>query len=450
MKKIYMVLAALMLTIIMTGCDSSSQQQLSTIAQADVVTADEEATITAQVETINSDEQVAEPVVLIADEDIVTTQATTPDEENTQSGKVHFASAKISRDNNSISISLNGEIEKSSKIKKVSSQSVENTLQGKLALQSYLFSEVTTHGKYDIYIINEGGEYIQWYDDLLIGETYTIIDEEFLEPYGMVLKVKKTFVMSNELNVISLSPEIQNFSFKVSFTLDEKVSSILLDDNDRKFVQDKSGYVSFFPVVGQMYTVLTESEKSYKISMDYSSVYNYLKNGELKLIPVGNIGWIHWEVNNFSYEEAIAGFILVYDESFSKEEYFSFTFDVDEDSFLYYVNSNGKSFHGQDNTNINIRSANGEYKQWDGGLIYMGAKVYVYFTNASDLDDYIYLKQFNLQDIIGETEEEEVVVDETDNDVSIEDLLEDLFGEVEEEVLLEEVNNKPQSDVVPK
>lgn len=370
MKKIYMVLAALMLIIVMTGCDS---QQADTTAQADT--------------TINT----------------VDTRK-----------KVSYKDARVYYENGIRRISLNPET--STKMSKIN-----NSIQGDLALKSWLFSNVDS---YQIFIIDKHDNFIEWYGLLEYGEKYTIYDEEY-KYQQTVMRGEDTFIFSDELDgfVITLSLEIQPFFVDLSFQLEQEVLYIYqnldFDTYYQEFEKTDKGY-KITAHLNEEYIVETYSGEKYSISMTYSNMLQYLETGNVEMKKLGGIGGITWANTTVSFERMLEeGMPIIYDSLIDEGKYISFTFDVKLDVEIYF-----------DSESVEITIDN--IPIVNGTILKTGSKVRVEFYNEAKLKTRIDLQKYEEIEIevsLEELLEESVEVEKVDYDVSIEELFEDLLGE---------------------
>jgi len=92
-----------------------------------------------------------------------------------------------------------------------------------------------------------------------------------------------------------------------------------------------------------------------------------------------------------SYKDALSGIILQYDQSGIK--YPNFTIKVKENSFLFYKNEKKSSFGNQKNVQIFIKKKNGQFRKWDGAMLYKNSEIQVYIVNSKKLNDLIFLKK---------------------------------------------------------
>lgn len=268
---------------------------------------------------------------------------------------------------------------------------VTSTIQGEISLKQWLFVNIDY---WNIYILDQYGNYLEYFSQLEYGKTYTIIDEEY-KFNQIVLKAEQSFVFSEDYDgkVFSLKLEVQDFFVELEFDFLEEIYSISesfgdYENNINFKLLDPNKY-TFTAHLNQEYIIETYSGDRYKISMDQSNMFHYLSIGEIQINKLGGIGGVTWDSNNISYEKALEGIDLKYDSIIPEGNSFSFKIDIKMDSFLYYSNNDGKQYYEQDNVQIFVDDKDGNYKPWDGTMISAGSIVYVDFVNSLSLSDSI-------------------------------------------------------------
>ncbi len=272
-------------------------------------------------------------------------------------------------------------------------EKVNNSIQGELALKEWLFSNID---RYDIFIIDKYGNYIEWFDELQYGEEYIIIDEE-IKFSQVVSRAEQKFVFSDEIDgsVITLYLEIQPFFVNLLFSIEDEVYSIYqkMDsfDYNQEFIKTDNGY-EFTAHLNEEYIIETYSGDKYSISMTYSNMFRYLQNGEIEMKKLGGIGGVSWDNTNVSFDRMLEGMILVYDSLIDEGKYISFTFDVDYDVEIYF----DSEFIVITIDNIPLIS---------GDVLKAGSKIKVEFYNEINLNTRIDIQKIMNEVVCDEIEE---------------------------------------------
>lgn len=287
--------------------------------------------------------------------------------------KKQFKGASIVKSAEKAIIYLNGEIKNS--FNKL--DLTESTL-----LTGALFSFTEDF----LYIENEDGDEIEYYEELVVGNVYTFTLKSFIRGYNnenSVLIAEEEFVMEKDLNFLNMVMGLytEKISAPVSLEINEQVIGIFMGDEQIEFNQ-KENYVDFKMYLGKEVRIVTESDEhnfkltpaklfshlngksyslietapipytvittnGYKASMkqDFSTTFNqdlYAENGSQEIVVQIIIDdFVSVDFNNFGKSEVSLAFYDKQDNriDFSEEEFYTEGYFI-----LKYTNEPGLDF----------------------------------------------------------------------------------------------------------
>lgn len=260
-------------------------------------------------------------------------------EVTTSATPVHFQDAHLTQEEGKTYLHFGkNAINQTSSSNYVAKSVSSSTVQGEARLTKHLWNNVD---ETIIYISNTNGGYIEWYQDLIYNNQYTIHLEGYIDG-ELVLKSK------NEYNSFIFGPEYDERSIQVYSTIVEYTEEVLIPFTVLNIKNSLTGdYLDLNNVEeGTLVTlkiqeeyIFETSDKKFLLPFYYSNVVNYY-NSELDIVPMGNVSSITYGGTTLLYPHEILenGLHLVYDSFTETNINTCFFFDVERASRLVFEN----------------------------------------------------------------------------------------------------------------